>query len=309
MLYDDLTFVIVNGTVTITGYTGPGGDVAIPDRIDGLPVTAVGDQAFESHASVTGVTIPDSVVRIGDEAFKECGRLTGVVIGNSVTAIGEEAFMDCASLTTVDMSNSVIRIWDSAFAYCTSLASIAIPDSTVALGVVAFRDCASLTSVEIPGSVTSIGDEAFEGCTALTCITIPESVTSVGDYSFFDSAELESVLFLGNVPSHVGEYVFAGADQVIIYYLCGAPGWGPIFAGRPAVRAIYLALPVPTPPPGEPFTITVCGPVGSTVHLQRSVDLVDWEDWKTLALGEEPTGVEDSDFGSTTYRFYRALKE
>ena len=31
-----------NGTITITGYTGPGGAVAIPDTIDGLPVTRIG---------------------------------------------------------------------------------------------------------------------------------------------------------------------------------------------------------------------------------------------------------------------------
>ena len=31
-----------NGTITITGYTGPGGDVTIPDRISDLPVTSIG---------------------------------------------------------------------------------------------------------------------------------------------------------------------------------------------------------------------------------------------------------------------------
>ena len=35
-----------NGTITITGYTGPGGAVAIPDTINGLPVTSIGDYAF-----------------------------------------------------------------------------------------------------------------------------------------------------------------------------------------------------------------------------------------------------------------------
>src|ERR1039457_5758047 len=30
------------GTVTITRYTGPGGDVTIPETINGLPVTAIG---------------------------------------------------------------------------------------------------------------------------------------------------------------------------------------------------------------------------------------------------------------------------
>ncbi len=35
-----------NGTITITKYTGSGGDVTIPDTINGLPVTSIGDGAF-----------------------------------------------------------------------------------------------------------------------------------------------------------------------------------------------------------------------------------------------------------------------
>ena len=31
-----------NGTITITGYTGPGGAVTIPGTINGLPVTSIG---------------------------------------------------------------------------------------------------------------------------------------------------------------------------------------------------------------------------------------------------------------------------
>jgi len=37
-----------SGAITITGYSGPGGDVAIPDAIDGLPVTSIDPSAFET---------------------------------------------------------------------------------------------------------------------------------------------------------------------------------------------------------------------------------------------------------------------
>ncbi len=42
----DYTYTTNNGTITITQYTGPGGAVTIPDTINGLPVTSIGDQAF-----------------------------------------------------------------------------------------------------------------------------------------------------------------------------------------------------------------------------------------------------------------------
>src|SRR5665213_1607685 len=69
-------FTINNGTITITGYTGPGGGaVIIPATINGLPVTSIGDMAFlftESaygFKSLTNVTIPDSITSIGYWAF------------------------------------------------------------------------------------------------------------------------------------------------------------------------------------------------------------------------------------------------
>ena len=35
----DYTYTFTNGTITITGYTGPGGALTIPDTINGLLVT------------------------------------------------------------------------------------------------------------------------------------------------------------------------------------------------------------------------------------------------------------------------------
>jgi hypothetical protein len=69
-------YTISDGAITITGYTGPGGTVAIPDAINGWPVTSIGYAAFQNCASLTNVTIPDSVVLIGDYAFQFCGSLT-----------------------------------------------------------------------------------------------------------------------------------------------------------------------------------------------------------------------------------------
>lgn len=56
---------VTGGTITITGYTGPGGDVTIPNTINGLPVTTIGSFAFTGHTNISGVMIPDGVISIG----------------------------------------------------------------------------------------------------------------------------------------------------------------------------------------------------------------------------------------------------
>jgi hypothetical protein len=62
------TYTSNNGSITITGYTGPGGAVTIPSTINSLPVRDIGMVAFY-FKPVTSVTIPDSVTDIGEGAF------------------------------------------------------------------------------------------------------------------------------------------------------------------------------------------------------------------------------------------------
>src|SRR5665213_1122621 len=68
------TFTTNNGAITITGYTGFGGDVVIPDSTNGYPIVSIGDSAFDFSRNLTSVTIPNGVTSIGD-AFDWCTSL------------------------------------------------------------------------------------------------------------------------------------------------------------------------------------------------------------------------------------------
>jgi hypothetical protein len=87
--------------VTITGYTGSATVVNIPDRIQNLPVTTIGKDAFMSNTKITSVTIPNSVLTIEDQAFMGCAALTSVIISERVTKMGRSAFAYCPNITSV----------------------------------------------------------------------------------------------------------------------------------------------------------------------------------------------------------------
>ena len=52
-LYAQFDYITNNGAITITGYTGSDGVVAIPSTMAGLPVTSIGDWAFIPPVSPT----------------------------------------------------------------------------------------------------------------------------------------------------------------------------------------------------------------------------------------------------------------
>ncbi len=185
-------YITNNGNITITGYTGPGGDVIIPDIIAGLSVTAIADNAF-SNSSLSSITIPSTVTSIGSNACYFCTSLTNVAIPNSVTSIGDSAFSRCARLTSVTIPSGVAIIASGTFAFSSGLASVTIPSSITSIGSSAFRWCESLTSVTIPNSVTSIGDIAFDHCLNLTNVAIPSTVTNIGVLAFVACRSLMAI--------------------------------------------------------------------------------------------------------------------
>ncbi len=83
----------------VTGYEGSDTMVVIAPLYEGVPVTEIGATAFQNHAWIVSVDIPNSITEIGADAFCGCTALEGVRIPDSVVYIGDNAFGDCGVLT------------------------------------------------------------------------------------------------------------------------------------------------------------------------------------------------------------------
>jgi hypothetical protein len=236
-------------TVTITGYGGPGGGVAIPETLDGYLVTGIAQDAFYWDENVSSVTVPASITNIEAGAFYYCTNLASITVatnnpaymslggvlfskalsqlveypeGNAatdysipptVTSTGANAFALCAYLTNVILPNSLTNVSGAMFADCPRLAGVAIPSAVTSIDGEAFEQCVSLTRVVVPNGVSIVGGLAFSGCTSLTNILLGDSVGSIGN-SAFQYCALASVVIPDSV-TNIANYAFWYSSNLV----------------------------------------------------------------------------------------------
>jgi len=176
-------------------------EVSIPEYVDGKPVTAIGEFAFEDCTELVKVSFPDygddffingySFKEIGDYAFSGCISLQSIDLPHSVGYIGRSAFVDCVSLSEVK-SYGEIHIAPYAFYRCKNLKRVPTP-AYISEGI--FGYCESLTDFPVAEGMESIDEDAFEHCDSLTRIVIPKSVKRIEQLAFRGCKNLSEVVF------------------------------------------------------------------------------------------------------------------
>ena len=104
-----------NGGAVITGYAGNVALLTIPATLDGLPVIAIGEHAFE-RASLTAIILPEGITKIGWFAFYECPNLAGVTLPASVCEIGYAVFDGCPLLNLLCPAGSYAERYAQSYA-------------------------------------------------------------------------------------------------------------------------------------------------------------------------------------------------
>ncbi len=186
-------------TAEIISYDGESASLTIPAKLNGVPVTALGDGAFYDCDMITRLVLPQGIECIGWQCFHFCTGLEQIILPGSVREIGDEAFAFCDSLKSVVLPEHA-HIAGNPFAPCTELTRVFItPGSEMRLtnldGVLYDRidhrlicACAEGTRGvhRIPAGTKRIEPAAFYSCKELTEVHVPESVISIGEEAFSD---------------------------------------------------------------------------------------------------------------------------
>ena len=216
-------------------------------------VLYIGAYLINSKSDIEGaLTVKDGTRCIAGWAFSSCASLTKVTLPNSVITICEDAFFECTALEEVFFGNGLKTIGDGAFDGC-SLKTLVLPDSVETIGIGAFDEMDTLETAYLGKAVsTEYGEESecifYYNCslyeisvspeneyystidgvlfnkdkTKLLCYPqnkqnenyiIPESVTTLKEGAFIRSKNLVSVVVPSGV-TRISNLTFSDCDSL-----------------------------------------------------------------------------------------------
>lgn len=223
------------------GYTMPTGTLLIPASViyngTTYTVTEIGERAFYGCTGLSGLTLPNTLIRIKSYAFYGCTGFSGdLTLPSSITNIGEFSFFNCTGFNgnlnvlcnavinqcafcnvgfrgSLVFSDSITYIGNYAFANGKFSGTLNLPSALEEINDYVFYGCNRLSSVNFPNNLVYIGNHAFENCDGLTgTLNIPDAVTTIGWRAFYDCDQIQTIKIGNGV-----QYIYYGA-----FCHCGA---------------------------------------------------------------------------------------
>jgi hypothetical protein len=175
-----LTFTTNSGAITITGYSGSGGEIVIPSATNGWPVTSITNSAFQNNSGITSIIIPDSITHIGPYAFYYCSGLTNVLLPGGLISLSSGMFFGCSALENITIPRNVRTIGSYAFNYCTHLAGVYFTGDAPATDSTVFLNAAASAKLYYLPDTHGWGPSFSSRSTFLWNPTITTTDTSFG---------------------------------------------------------------------------------------------------------------------------------
>ena len=142
----------------LRGYDGAGGDVVVPEEIDGFTVDVIGVSVFKGD-TITSLTLPETVLELRSNAVASCEKLASVTLPQSLAVINRMNFFSCNALSEVTIPAGVRYIGDGSFRFCDALRKITFEGVCPAIDM----DCFSVLPED---AVAYVPDDQLEAYTA-----------------------------------------------------------------------------------------------------------------------------------------------
>ncbi|MCD7817834.1 MAG: leucine-rich repeat domain-containing protein [Lachnospiraceae bacterium] len=170
----DFTFTVTEDKAEITGYSGAGGQVRIPESLGGASTIYITNEAFRNNTEITCLYLPSTLTGMDNYVFSGCTSLEQVYIASPSYSHGS-------------------RLSDAMFGECTALRRVVVAEGWEYIG-----DYSSST-----------GSGPFTGCVSLTDVTLPSTITYIDDYAFYECKSLETIDLSGTSVSRIRNMAFA----------------------------------------------------------------------------------------------------
>ena len=188
------------------------GDLQFPNTLTYVP-----DNAFYKCKNLTGVILPESIVRVDDNAFDGCGL-------NQLVVFGAKDFNEAlgSNIPNIYFDNETSLLNSKYYGYLTwgyryvyngignntniyingeLLEHLVVPDTITTIAFGPLYQYTKLKTVTLPASCTTINTGAFHQCSALESINL-ENVQTIGIYAFYQtnltSVSLDNIVTLRN---------------------------------------------------------------------------------------------------------------
>ena len=214
---------VEDGEAIITGFKGGMTRVETPSVIDGIPVTAIGDYAFDglNSEALVEITISENIKSIGEGAFANSPSVR-IIVEAKPEHIGQKAFLGCEGLERIELGAGLTEVPFEAFSGCTRLREVILSDTVERISENAFELCSSLQNVVAHESLRTVEDSAFVDCDALRAVCYygtaeewAETEISDGNHGNDTLRAAKLYIYSETEPALEGDYWYFSKDGMI----------------------------------------------------------------------------------------------
>lgn len=219
----------------LRGYTGAGGDVAVPGEINGGTVDVIDINVFTGE-TITALSLPETVLELRSNAVTWCPNLVSVSLPQSLVVINRLNFGNCGALAEVTIPAGVRYIGDSSFTFCESLRKITFEGVCPVIDQDCFTVLPEDAVAYVPDDQLDAYAEAFASAGSAVSVQPSGKSAVVVDNNGYVESEFDFNASTGTITRYNGYATYLAIPETI--------GGAPVKAIGPEAFAYhyYLAL-------------------------------------------------------------------